>query len=218
MLPFWLNHHKKYFDDGIIIDYDSTDSSLEIIKSICPKWTILKSRNKEFDAHEVDQEIMDIENSVSGLRICLNTTEFLVGDFDKVADMIIPSIVMVDEDPFNDKIIEDLVKEKTFGIPYEDNKIRGCRCMHSGGTKYSLGRHFHNPTTNDFLVLWYGFSPFNEEVLKRKLQVQNKISERDKRMGHGFQHIATRESLINVYNSYKKQSKDLKDIINGNNN
>ena len=34
LLPFWLNHHKDIFDDIIIIDYNSTDKSLEICKEI----------------------------------------------------------------------------------------------------------------------------------------------------------------------------------------
>ena len=36
LLPFWLNHHKNMFDEIIIIDYNSTDKSIEICKSICP--------------------------------------------------------------------------------------------------------------------------------------------------------------------------------------
>ena len=41
LLPWWLEHHKKYFDHGVMIDYNSTDSSVEIIKKICPTWTIV---------------------------------------------------------------------------------------------------------------------------------------------------------------------------------
>lgn len=36
LLPWWLNHHKNIFDNGILINYGSTDKSVEIIKSICP--------------------------------------------------------------------------------------------------------------------------------------------------------------------------------------
>jgi hypothetical protein len=35
MLPWWLKHHRQYFDHGILIDYGSTDKSLDIIKKIC---------------------------------------------------------------------------------------------------------------------------------------------------------------------------------------
>ena len=40
LLPFWLENHKNMFDHGIIIDYCSTDSSVEIIKKYCPTWEL----------------------------------------------------------------------------------------------------------------------------------------------------------------------------------
>jgi hypothetical protein len=77
LLPFWLNHHKTMFDQIIIIDYNSTDKSIEICKNICPECKIIKTRNNCFDARKVDIEIMDIENNIDGVKIVLNTTEFL---------------------------------------------------------------------------------------------------------------------------------------------
>lgn len=41
LLPQWLNHHKNMFDHGVIIDYGSTDNSINIIKEICPTWSII---------------------------------------------------------------------------------------------------------------------------------------------------------------------------------
>ena len=32
ILPFWLKHHREIFDHGIMIDYNSTDRSVEIIR------------------------------------------------------------------------------------------------------------------------------------------------------------------------------------------
>lgn len=45
LLPFWLEHHSKIFDNGIIIDYYSTDRSIEIINKFCPTWTVIKTKN-----------------------------------------------------------------------------------------------------------------------------------------------------------------------------
>ena len=81
LLPWWLEHHKKYFDHGVLFNYDSTDRSVEIIKDICPTWEIKTSKNRVFDAALVDKEIMEFEPSIEGWKICLNVTEFLVGDF-----------------------------------------------------------------------------------------------------------------------------------------
>lgn len=77
LLPFWLNHHKDMFDKIIIIDYNSTDNSIEICKTICPECQIIKSRNNCFDAEKVDAEVMDIETTLQGIKMVLNTTEFL---------------------------------------------------------------------------------------------------------------------------------------------
>ena len=214
LLPYWLNHHKKYFRHGIIIDYCSTDSSIEIIKSICPSWEIVKTRNSDFDAKNIDEEVMDIEKTIGGPRICLNTTEFLVGDYSKIRnELIIPSVVMVDKVNEGSEF-SNLLDDRTNGIPYDKNQIRGCRCLHTGNVRYGLGRHFHHPNTDDFLVLWYGFSPYNKQSIKRKLQIQDKISARDRSMGHGHQHITNEESLNKVFLEYQKQSIDLSPILN----
>ena len=81
LLPWWLKHHKKYFNHGIMIDYNSTDNSCKIIKSICPNWKIVKTKNKHFDSFVIDREVEEYEKNINGWRICLNTTEFLVGDY-----------------------------------------------------------------------------------------------------------------------------------------
>ena len=61
LLPWWLDHHKKIFDHGIMINYHSTDRSCEIIKEICPTWQIRPSRNEYFHPKDIDAEVMDIE-------------------------------------------------------------------------------------------------------------------------------------------------------------
>ncbi len=74
LLPFWLNHHKDMFDEIIVVDYNSTDKSIEICKNICPNCKIIKTRNSHFDAVQIDLEFMDIENDIEGIKIVLNTT------------------------------------------------------------------------------------------------------------------------------------------------
>jgi hypothetical protein len=50
LLPWWLNHHKKIFNDGLMINYGSTDRSVELIKQICPTWKIVDTKNEYFGA------------------------------------------------------------------------------------------------------------------------------------------------------------------------
>ena len=77
LLPWWLKHHRKIFDHGIMVDYDSTDRSRDIIRELCPTWEIVTSRHRQFECMLIDQEIADLEANLSGWRMCLNTTEFL---------------------------------------------------------------------------------------------------------------------------------------------
>ena len=51
LLPYWIRHHASMFDMAILIDYNSTDQSLEIIRREAPKtWKVVSSRNANFDA------------------------------------------------------------------------------------------------------------------------------------------------------------------------
>lgn len=219
LLPWWLEHHKKHFDHGVMIDYASTDRSVEIIKEICPNWTVVQSRNKHFDAAVIDQEVMDIESEIGGWKAALNITEFLVGDYSILNDdprvgHIVPCCVMVDNEPhiYPDHT-KPLIQQKNFGIHYNEggSGIRRSRLVHNKPLyMYPLGRHFSNPITTDKLVvLWYGFSPYNADVVKRKLQIQTKISESDFASGYGTQHRTNEETLKGVYNDYLSKSRDL---------
>jgi hypothetical protein len=72
LLPIWLEHHKKIFDFGILIDYNSTDRSVEICKNICPHWQVFSSMNEYFEAHSNDSEIEFYEKQIPGFRIALS--------------------------------------------------------------------------------------------------------------------------------------------------
>jgi len=132
LLPFWLKHHKKYFDHGIIVDYNSTDSSVEIIKSICPTWEVVPSRNAKLDALVMDREIEDIESQHPGWKMCLSTTEFLVGDYKKLdsiyepTELLIPALNMVEhpsQEGIHPSYDTDIFLQKTYGIHYEDRIV-----------------------------------------------------------------------------------------------
>ena len=85
-LPFWLTYHKKIFDHGIVVDYCSTDRSMDIVRKICPHWTIRTTKNITEDKkpyfHSAcnDIEAMEIEAEITGYKIFLNTTEWLLID------------------------------------------------------------------------------------------------------------------------------------------
>lgn len=210
LLPWWLEHHKKHFDHGVLVDYNSTDRSVGIIREICPTWEIIPSRNAEFDAKLCDEEVIDIERSIEGWKVCMNITEFLIGDYsimDDVPDqgIRIPCSVMVDTNP-DDIPTHDkpLVEQKSFGIKYSDGgtQIRRPRIIHNRKSEeYPLGRHYSDYDTNKMQVLWYGWAPFTEEVIARKLQIQTRIPETDKMRGYGAEHLVNRDELIRNYHT-----------------
>lgn len=223
LLPWWLNHHKKYFDYGLMIDYNSTDRSIEIIKEICPDWQIVKSINSEFNATECDKEVEYYEEQIPDWKIALNVTEFLIGDFSLLDDQknkkyYIPSFYFVDDKDSSYPDKDKPLYEQIFnGIDYHDNRdLRKLRCMHNSTMSYIPGRHFSNydQTTDKFIIFNYGFAPMNEYLIQRKLQIQNRIPLIDKQRNWGAEHHnwgkgLTKESLFAMMNKHRLESKNL---------
>lgn len=217
LLPWWLNHHKKIFDKAVLIDYNSTDRSVEIIKEICPHWEVVKSRNEFFGARVIDSEVEDIEKNINGWKMCLNTTEFLLGDLSILESgpdiHTMPCVVMVDNEPnlTPDQNIA-LIDQKMYGIHFNEGAfpIRRGRAIHrKPDLNYPLGRHFESFTTDKLLVMWYGWSPLTDLMMKRKMQIQNRMPESDKRNGLGTGHLLDQDKSNYYYNYYMSMSRDL---------
>lgn len=223
LLPFWLEHHMNIFDHGIIIDYCSTDRSVEIIHKYCPTWEIIKTRNlnadgsPNFKAHLVDIEVSDIESRIDGYKICLNTTEFmfLTKPKEEIMNILTTNLyygvgihhVMNKKQNFYPKnAVEFLKGIELIGLA---NQERGHRFLHSNKRiHYTPGRHNHytnNPRNNIynhklFFILWTKFYPCNKNMFERKLQIQQNIPQSDKDNGFGYQHITNFQKLYNEYN------------------
>lgn len=234
LLPWWLKHHKQMFDHGIMVDYASTDRSVEIIREICPTWEIRQSKNENFQMDKINEEIEEIERQIEGWRICLNVPEFLLGDLsitdsysEETTSFVnyglpckevkfgygIPVITMVDNKP---EIIPSydvpLVEQKNYGIHYNEGsfEIRNARLLHKNkDIVYGVGRHY-NYTTEDLVILWYGWSPYNERLLNRKMQIKDRIPKSDRDKGFGHQHLLSREQMDDTHSNYLKKSRNLK--------
>jgi hypothetical protein len=202
MLPWFLNHHKQIFDHGIMIDYHSTDRSVEIIRELCPTWTIVTSRNPDFQADKIDYEVMDLEKDIEGWRICLNVTEQLMGNYSildsEPKQLLVPSVFFVDCD--RDRAVTQdlpLYKQKTYGFSFDKYfSERRARSLHNIPVQYPVpGRHYGNYNTDELAIFYYGWCPFNDEVLARKLQIQTQIPLVDRQRNWGFHHITNKETL-----------------------
>ena len=80
LLTQWIRHHAPLFNCAVLIDYDSTDKSRDIIRREAPdSWNLVSSQNREFGAMAIDQEVSGYENSFDNnhWRLALTTTEFL---------------------------------------------------------------------------------------------------------------------------------------------
>lgn len=229
LLPFWLEHHRDLFDHGIIIDYYSTDRSIEIINSMCPTWEIVKTKNMtedgrpNFQAELVDNEVKEIEERINGFKICLNTTEFMM--IDKTKDefrqtlefgkiyCLKPYCAISTNLNFFPENIKKLFRNIKF---FSEEPERGHRFLHSEvKLKYAFGRHELIQTDDnkkvyrdDLIIFWLGFYPHNQRSFLRKLQIQNNIPEFDRMNGLGVQHIVTYEQLEELFNQKIKETSD----------
>lgn len=251
LLPWWLKHHRKIFDHGIMIDYASTDRSVEIIREHCPTWEIRASRNSNFSPKEIDDEVMDIEKEISPgdwnnenrqaicgdavWRICLNVTEFLYGNYDRLHDKkmnitqyILANYVFVDmEDPgkepihlSHDRALHNQRHWGYFAPDYPEpnptphlSPLRLNRSIHNFPLRYpDIGRHFTFKESDymfdDLVIFYYGHADVSEPGLKRKMQIQTKIH------GLGGHHVTDAERcLAQVRQDHKAWAQDLNERI-----
>jgi hypothetical protein len=222
LIPFWVRHHRTMFDKAVIIDYGSTDRTKEIIHRTAPDgWKIVHSRTPgdKFYAVDTDAHVMDVERTFPGWKVCLNATEFLLAaDFDAVlreheakaedgcTGFWTQDLCMADTAEEIDRPVSNtapLWLQRWHGAPSPDG-IRS-RLVHNFPCgDYQPGRHQtniasldkNNPKTHDrrVFMLWFGNSPA-AEIRKRRLQIQTKIPEEDRRQRLGFHHFLTPEEL-----------------------
>ena len=242
LLPFWIKHHRDIFDSAILINYKSTDNSVNLIKKLAPSsWRVFDSANDNFDAQLCDLEVMQYERMVEGWKIALNVTEFFVCPNLKLIEQECEKkdlngfrtsgIVMVDDQVdigINPNI--SLVDQKRFGFlessfDFSAHKLAWysepsrSRIYHKCKTGlYFPGRHksFLSKiphTMSSAYTMWYGFSPWNQEFLKRKKQISQKLDPVDIKRGWGIQHILDYSDLNKVKNSFLEQSYDINDIL-----
>ena len=229
LLPFWLNHHKHIFDNIIIVDHHSTDNSLKICRDIIPGCTIITHPSKEFASKEHDIFLMNLEKVIKGIKIILNTTEFLFcnksikeifnSNKNKMFGAVCYSPYSLKEYyPKNN--YELLSNLKNTDIKY--HKDRWHRFIHNYPTgNYVIGRHhtYHNyEESKDMYIIWFGFYPLNNKLLARKLQVKNNIPQSDRKPKPGFpngfawQHFFDKNKLMNINTEKSKSGILLKDI------
>jgi hypothetical protein len=227
LLPRWLEHHRKFFNHGILIDYQSTDRSVEICREICPTWSVVRSKNREFDANACDREIMDYEKQIKGWRIALTVTEFLVGDVLNLMSESLPDPLYLSDPNCRTYLLQmagfnhwdpegeidptiDLWHQFKHGIDckrypeyYRSRSLHNHKFMN-----YTTGRHFDGSTVDNVYIFKYSNVIANQAMLKRRLQIQNRIPEINRQMSQGWHHysespndpikVLTKQKLYNL--------------------
>jgi hypothetical protein len=166
LLTQWIRHHAPLFNCAVLIDYNSTDKSRDIIKREAPdSWNVVYSQNREFGAMAIDQEVAGYENSFDNTdwRLALTTTEFLFAtglrrkenpifsDIGEAKAIRIPSLTSVDreESPKTDRSVA-LLQQKN--LVYFQNGSNGVlteeeeRYVNNHYNRFMHRvRDFHNP-------------------------------------------------------------------------
>ncbi len=218
LLPFWIRHHASMFDSAILIDYNSTDRSLDIIRREAPSsWKIVSSRNNQFISRFVDDEVMDYEKMhPNAWKITLTTTEFLVhqnlrsylAETEQSGDIMalrFRSVMMSGNDSISFKRFTNLLKQRT--IYFCDSKESSTfhaetsysRFIHrSPNPDYSSGRHLLYNVVSQWapmsFIAKFIYTPW-PEIIHRKAQIRSRIPASEFAGGNGNQHDVSLKDL-----------------------
>ncbi|MCM3627080.1 glycosyltransferase family 2 protein [Paenibacillus glycanilyticus] len=230
LLPWWLMHHVPLFDHGILINRGSTDSSVGIIRKLAPHWEIRDSKVPDFHAVKVDREVMNIEKQVSGWKMVLNTTEFLVSRYRNqlfaVLDSLggdmysIRTITMIDPPGYyHDPVYAlPLVKQRYHGLfPADPNALYNGRFIHKHRSgDYTAGRHWttkpYEVLRHPAFIMKFSFSPWNGPMRARKLQIAPTIPQDALRSNMGGHHLYNSQELEALYMASAVIAEDMRHI------
>jgi hypothetical protein len=227
LLLGFCKHWGRLVDHAVMIDYHSTDNSRDVIRSICPTWEIVESRNNSFDAMGCDLECIDYEQRFRGWKFVANSTEILLHwdlrgfleqweqEHPDVEAIGMTSAVMCQgpDEPLDYDLDGDLWNQRHWGWIDKGCAARPWRYIHRGihGQYAQVGRHStglsheHDPS---LILQWWGWSPW-PQVKQRKFQIQDRIPLSNRLVGWGHQHIVSEEQLEERYQETLRWSSDL---------
>ena len=229
LLPYWIAHHRPMFDAATIIDYASTDESLDIIRTLAPDWRIVRSQNLDFDANDADFEVMQVEFHTPGWKLALNATEYLVSpnirgllqmaEASNYHGITGESFVMVDKEGLGfagmqaDKPVLTQFHHGVHENPAKRATRR--RLLHRWRTgSYAVGRHtwMRGPTaySTDLLYATLGYAPWDAQMIERKLAIGRQVSAHDRAKGLGFHHLRTADDLQRDFLVESADAQDLR--------
>lgn len=229
LLPHWIAHHRPLFDAATIIDYASTDDSLDIIRTLAPEWRIVRSQNVDFDANDADFEVMQIEFYTPGWKVALNTTEFMAaphlrsvlqaaeaGGFFGVTG---EAFVLTDKRRLGLAGLQNgvpMLRQFHYGRQEDAAKAVRRRLLHRWRTgAYAVGRHswMRGPTaySADLAFATLGYAPWDPAMIERKIDIGRQVSAHDRAKGLGFHHLRDAAQLERDFELAAADSVDLRE-------
>jgi hypothetical protein len=240
LLPWWLKHHLQMFDHGILIDHNSTDESRKVCAELAPSWEVRPTKLHNFDAIDTDFEVMTIETSITGWKVALTISEFLIARdlrgrlraAETSGAMAIRSkgVVMVDRQQDMDLSPDlPLIEQRYFGYVEEGWRLSyaaGKRTRRAGRRRmihrypqggYLPGRHdtfrYVDEQAADIFTLWYAYSPWVDWFKQRKMGFATQVSSEDKKAGRGLHHSRDEATLNAVHQKLRRVSYDLRPTL-----
>lgn len=213
LLPMWLTYHKTIFDHGIIVDYDSTDRSQDIIKQICPTWevkpTTVRDANgvAQFIPRYTDREMMEIEKAIDGFKQILNTTEFFVVTDPNFRDTLKRNVAyrpsgwdLIGRQPADPTNILELL-DSVSCVRHDPGRGRYFHDLKPAS--YRIGRHFLNTRralikSHPSMHVFHLCTPFpySERFYERALRVKDLLPIiHEGRVTGGSQHFRSRKAF-----------------------
>ena len=216
LMPQFIRNHAPMFDEVVLIDNGSNDSSVDIIRSQAPpSWRVIPSRsNVSFEADGIDQQVMDVERSIcSGCwRVALTTTEFLIhpnlrqrlATLDPSWTIFkCPDLWMVGPDvvQYNPDLILPAQRYEYAVAAKTGHNARRLHCIDD--LVYILGRHETNmdghlnalaPWLPGGMLFKYIYTPW-PDIIARKLQIGARIPLNHLENGWGVHHTRSREQM-----------------------
>eukprot|EP00877_Chromochloris_zofingiensis_P006407 jgi/Chrzof1/2019/UNPLg00674.t1 len=212
LLPWWIRHHAPMCDFAILIDYNSTDKSLDIIRREAPNtWQVVQSQNRMFGAVAVDREVEKYEALYpNAWKIALTLSEFLVhpnlrqslADHNTTMAFRFRSFFMVGDDSAPLQRFTSLVKQRSRYASSSSNMLHGdtyaSRFIHNHARlSYSPGRH-SIPVPWEWsmvgFVAKFIYTPW-PQIVNRQVQFSVRIPDSDSNHGMGNQHKLNRAQL-----------------------
>lgn len=233
LLPFFIDRHYGKFDRGIILDFGSTDQSLNILKEKAPEWTVVDCSDEVFDALKLDDLVHSIEEKTRGVCLALTVTEFFVGDPRFISqEMVLPcySLLRTDTDPqieqgrsFHETYKFGISPFRAYSNPKTEwlLRLKG-RKIRSTKDRYPIGRHYQVLGKSPFLIYRVANCLASNEMIERRLQIQERIPLSDRELGFGVQHTnygkgldihALNEVIINELSEAEDISKIIDDAL-----